>query len=141
MSCYGSHTWRVTIYTQEHPRTNSMQAILIEEILPEIPVPSDWTLGRQRLGNWQISSNHPIASTKENKAWKRIEREKGALHGHTGISIRGQHPFQHLSRLEHTTWTDCCLGPTKPTFADATNFSPSLSHSDFPTWAWDLPLG
>ena len=66
---------------------------------------------------------------------------KGALHGHTGISIRGQHPFQHLSRLEHTTWTDCCLGPTKPTFADATNFSPSLSHSDFPTWAWDLPLG
>jgi len=53
-----------------------MQAILIEEILPEIPVPSDWTLGRQRLGNWQISGNHPMASTKENKAWKRTGGDK-----------------------------------------------------------------
>ena len=38
------------IYTQKHySKTNSMQAILTEEILPKIQYP-DWTLGRQRLG-------------------------------------------------------------------------------------------
>jgi len=75
MSCHGSHTWRVTIYTQDHSKTSSMQAIPTQEILPEIQQP-DWTLGRQRLGNWQISGNHPMASTKENKAWKRTGGDK-----------------------------------------------------------------
>ena len=75
MSCHGSHNWRVTIYTQDHSKTSSMQAIPTQEILPEIQQP-DWTLGRQRLGNWQISGNHPMASTKENKAWKRTRGDK-----------------------------------------------------------------
>jgi len=111
-----------------------MQAILIEEILPEIPVPSDWTLGRQRLGNWQISSNHPIASTKENKAWKRTGGDKehcmGIQASQSGDNIHVSiYPFWSTPLVLIASWDW-----DQPTFADATNFCPSLSHSECPTW-------